>query len=294
MAYKTYLSQRTNRHVVKRLSSDSAPATYDSLSFGVWSIPGVTNSDLNFPWGVAADGSDNIYICDTNNQRIVKLDSSCAFVAVYDVTNTVGTPYSMLFDSTSGDLYVAGVYANLYVRIERITTALVQVRLSGNLNSMNDLWFRPTAICPDFTAGNFIVAGANLDLYITTETTSFSTFVQQAIGGETTTWPEIYETTKYNGAIKHSVNSDLYLNNGRKIIRVDSSYDNIGDSDKIAKTITGLKEGKSGTLLTYNADEQKIVRYDSDLNFVEDVYVDSGSVIATDAYDVMDFVEIDV
>lgn len=293
MAYKTYLSQRTNRHAVKRLSSAVAPATYDSLSFGTWGIPGVTNSDLNFPWGVAADASDNIYVCDTNNKRIVKLDSSLAFVAAYDMTNTVGVPYSILFDSVSGDLYVAGVYGHLYVRIERITTALVQVRLSGNLNPMNDLWFRPTAICPDFTAGNFIVSGANLDLFITTETTSFSTFVQQAITGEVTSWPDVYTTTKFNGAIKHS-NGDLYLNNGRKIIRVDSSYENIGDSNVIAKTITGLKEGQSGTMLTYDADAQKIVRYDADLNFVEDVYEDSGSVIATDAYDVMDFVEIDI
>jgi hypothetical protein len=47
-------------------------------------------------------------------------------------------------------------------------------------------------------------------------------------------------------------------------------------------------------MLTYDADNEKIVRYDEDLNYVEDVYVDTGSTVALDAYDIMDFVEVSI
>jgi hypothetical protein len=292
MAYKLVLTQRTDRHVVKRLDSDTIPAVYEA-SFGAWQTSGFSNSLLNFPWGITHDASNNLYVCDTANQRVVKLDDNMNFVASYSTITTVGVPYAIAF--LNSDIYIVGVYEHRYVRIERITTGLISVRTSNNLNTpTEDIWFRPTGIVPSFTAGDFIISGCGLDVFLTTETTTFSSFVRQQIVGETTTYPNLYATTQYFGAVKHSINDNLYLNNGRKIIQVDNTFTNVGDSDIVSKTIVGLKEGKNGTLLAYNADSQIVVRYDSNLNFVENVYATTGGTIALDAYDVMDFVEINI
>lgn len=271
MPNKIYVSQRTNRHIIKRLDSDVNPAVYDSASFGTYKVPGVIDTTLNYPWGITADSSNNIYVCDTKNKRIVKLDSDLAFVDKYDTIPTVGEPYAIMYDSTTGSLYIVGVYAHIYIRIERITTALVQEKLSDNLNLMNDLWFRPTSIMR-INPTDFAVGGSNLGLFFTTEGTGFSAFSQQMIDGEYSRWPEIYTKVQYMGVIKHS-NGNIYLNDGKRILKVDgSTFANLGDSDLISETLTILKEGVSNSLLTFDIDNKKIVRYDEDLNYVEDIY----------------------
>lgn len=285
-----YVTQRTNRHVVKSLDSSVVPATYVS-HFGEFGVFGNDDTHLAFPWGIAIDASSNVYVCDTKNQKIVKLDSSLNFVASYSTTFTIGIPYSILFDSSTNDLYVVGVWANLWVRIERLTLALVSVKISDNLHPMKDLYFRPTGICRGFTADTFLISGANLNLFETTESTNFSQFIDRSIHGEVSTWPKVQNTVTYNSIFKHS-DGNVYVNNGLKILRFNSSFVNIGDSDVIAKSILGLRPGTSGTMLTYSIDNQTIKRYDNNLNFVENVYIDTDDTVENDAYDIMDFAEI--
>jgi hypothetical protein len=84
------------------------------------------------------------------------------------------------------------------------------------------------------------------------------------------------------GILKHS-NGDMYvaqntLSDAGKISKVNSSYTNIGDSNKVSKYIIGLTEALDGSLLTYDSDNQKIVRYSSNLNFVEDIYNDNKKI----------------
>jgi len=288
------VTQRTNRHIVKELDTTILPATYTGNSFGSFGVPGNNLTQMAFPWGITVDGSSNVYICDTKNQRIVKLDASLSYVDAYSTTFTIGTPYAILFDSVSGDLYVVGVWGNLWVRIERLTTALASVIISPNLHPMKDMLFRPTGISKGFDLDTFFISGANLNLFETTETTNFSTFVTKVIDGEVSTWPQIQPTTLYNSMIKHT-NGDIYVNNGQKIIRAYFSSPDIinnGDSNIIAKSISGLKEAVGGTILTYAIDTQTLKRYDENLNFVEDIYVDIDDTIANDAYDIADFVEV--
>lgn len=285
-----YVTQRTNRHIVKALDSSTAPAPYSS-HFGEFGVFGNDNARLAFPWGIAVDALSNVYVCDTKNQKIVKLDSSLNFVASYSTTFTIGTPYSILFDGTTNNLYVTGVWGNLWVRIERLTLALVSVKISDNLHPMKSMLFRPTGICRGFTADTFLISGANLNLFETTESTNFSLFIDRSLHGEVSTWPEVQNTVTYNSMFKHS-DGNVYVNNGRKILRFNSSFVNIGDSDVIAKSIIGLRPGTSGTMLTYAIDNQTIKRYDNNLNFVEDVYIDTDDTVQNDAYEIMDFAEI--
>lgn len=285
-----YVTQRTNRHVVKALDTSTLPASYVT-SFGSFEIKGGDNTKLANPWGLASDLSNNIYICDYENQRIVKLTSSLTYLTEYSTRLTVGNPCAILFDTITGDLYVTGVYNNAYVRLQRLTTSLTNVLTSNNLNIVSDMWFRPTGICRGFAANSFVISGAALDLYQTIETVSFSTFTTQSIIGENTTYPKLFMTTAYNSIIKHS-NGNIYLNNGKKILKIDSLFTNIGDSDLLSKTITGLKEGVGGSILVYLADNQKLIRLNENMNFVEDIYYTTASTIALDAFDIADFIEI--
>jgi hypothetical protein len=286
-----YVTQRTNRHIVKALNSSVTPAIYADYHFGEFGVPGSCNTHLAFPWGVTVDGLSNVYVCDTKNQRVVKFDSSLNFIAAYSTTFTIGIPYAIIFDASTNSLYVTGVWGNLWVRIEKLTIDLTSLIQSGNLHPMKSMYFRPTSICRGFETNSFLISGANINLFETTETVNFSTFIDRQIYGEVSSWPKIHSTILYNSIIKHS-DGNVYVNNGKKIIRVNSSFVNIGDSDVIAKSITGLKEGKLGSILTYAVDTQTVKRYDRNLNFVENVYLNGNYTIETDAYEIIDFAEI--
>jgi hypothetical protein len=293
-----YITQRTNRHIVKKLSTTSLPAVYVS-HFGTFEVKGSGLTTFDNPWGVTHDTSNNIYVCDFENQRITKFDSSLAYITSYDTRtagdSAIGNPCAILFDITTGNLYVAGVFDDAYVRIQRFTTSLTSVRISGNLNTAGQMWFRPTGICRGFISGRLLVAGCNLGLFQTIETSSFSSFTTENIVGETTSWPQLFTTTTYNSVIKHS-NGNVYVNNGRQILRVSNTsptMTNIGDSNVISNSlISGLKEGTGGSILTYLNDKQKIIRFNENMNFLGDVYWTTGVTVDSDAYDVVDFTEI--
>jgi hypothetical protein len=287
MAYYIFATQRTNRHIVKKLASDVAPAMYVN-SFGAFQVPGGTSSTLHNPWGIVA-ASGGIFVCDSVNKRIVKLDNDLTYVSEYSTVNTIDEPYSIMCDISSGDLYVVGVYNNRWVRVERLTTSLVSVRVSGNLHADGLLLYRPTGISKGFAAGSFLVVGANNDIFETIETASFSTFVTRAIVGET--------AAPYNSIIKHS-NGNLYVNNGQKIIKVNSSFTNVGDSDYIAKSIFGLKEAAGNSILTYayasNSTPSTIIRFSENMYRIEDVYYTMGGTVDVDAEQIADFVELSI
>jgi hypothetical protein len=67
------------------------------------------------------------------------------------------------------------------------------------------------------------------------------------------------------------------INDGLQLIKVNSLFENVGDSNEIVTTIMRLKESVHAKLLTYNNKNQSVLQYDADLNF------------ATDAFDIVDF-----
>ena len=301
---KIILTQRTNRHVVKRVDSTVSPATYDNIYFGTYLSYGSTNSALNFPNKLAFDAVNNIYICDTNNSRIVKLTYDFSFISSYSTLSTVGKPFAILSDANN-DLYIVGVKTNTVnvssIRIQRLTTSFVSVKVSGDLHitdQAKDAIFIPKCICRSFTADSFYIGGSDFGLFETTESLTFSNLAIQTISGIDTFWPNLYTNVTFNGIIKHA-NGNLYVNNGRLIFKINSSLEYVSDSGIISKTIFALKIGSdSSSMLIYNVYNEKLVRYDENLNFIEDVYIGSQvkpyDSINVDAYDIVDFYEIEV
>ena len=75
-----------------------------------------TAAQLNWPRGVALDGSGNLYITDTFNQRIRKVDAAGV---ISTVAALLSTPYGVALDG-DGNLYIADTGRD---RIRRLTPA---------------------------------------------------------------------------------------------------------------------------------------------------------------------------
>jgi hypothetical protein len=455
MAQKILLAQRTNRHVLKKIDSSYV---YEAPHFGTFGTTQTDNTGLNNPTSIAVDTLNNVYICDSENARIVKLDSTLAYVSSVDVTPIVDLPYkrhkpyAIFFDSVSGDLYVVGVYRDLTLTILRMSTSLVISK--ANYNIYPCAKEKPFSICSGFSVGDFVISlgtklvkvtetvdltftattvvtnetitstqdecivrekkfnvaykpivplsytfrrryteaptqvsaimfqtlhfplldspGANPDTeivvykngveldndpllddpndYIINQSTGeitlqkpvistdviriryryqmiesvdyafdfltgkllLTTGVSEDWNGKTDVIEADYtymaqaveqaitgiSNATITGLLKHS-NGDIYLtqntlSDAGKVSRVNSSYINIGDTNKISKYVIGLAIGLDGSILIYDSSNQKVVRYSEVMNFVEDVYEDTSDVVATDAYDIWGLAEVNI
>ena len=296
-----YMSQRTNRHVAKYYSLDTPEDPIFQDSFGTFGSPGAGTTALNFPWAVTHDDSFSMYICDHENERIVKLNQSLVYVGEYDTSITIGKPCAIMHDTLTDDLYIVGINYHviegdvlyMYINVERITTALSSVKFTWDIlgpplrcSSRNgEMSYKPTGIIRGDVADEFLISGIRDKIYSTIEqASSFDRATEITITKEE-------NLSRLRGMIRHS-NGSIYINNKSKITKLDSSFIDVGDSDFISKSLYGLREGLNGTLLVYNGDNQSILRYDEYLNFIEVVYQDEGSTVQTDLYDIMDFYEI--
>lgn len=283
--YRVYVTQSTNRHVIKRLDSNVTPAVYDGQHYGLYEQIG----RLKYPTGVAAKGAD-IFVCDYKNSRVLRLNRALDYISEYDTSSTIDKPYLIHYDVTTDDLYVLGVTPSRWdCKLERLTINLLgefeSVKVSDYLGKFSN-GMMPTGLCRGFGVADFLVCGTDNDLFSTTETTnSFTSFVAQTITGRS--------ARRYMGMIHHS-NGDVYLNDGNRLIRVNSTFENCGVSDFISRTIYGLKETISDTIMLYDVENFVVMKYDDNLNFVSAVFSDSGTVIEADAKNIMDFLELDL
>src|SRR5439155_23590105 len=75
-----------------------------------WGSAGTGNGQFNAPDGVATDGSGNVYVVDTFNNRIQKFSSTGTFLTTWGSSGTgngqFNAPYGVTVDG-SGNVYVA-------------------------------------------------------------------------------------------------------------------------------------------------------------------------------------------
>src|SRR5882762_6190999 len=100
-----------------------------------------TLAELNYPYGVAVDGSGNLYIADFDNNRIRMVNSSgvISTVAGNGIRNSSGdggpatsaelyNPSGVALDG-NGNLYIAGYFDN---RIRMVNTSGIITTVAGN------------------------------------------------------------------------------------------------------------------------------------------------------------------
>lgn len=105
-----------------------------TASFGTFTVAKADNTGLNGPMHVALDSSGNLYVADSGNHRVVKLDSNLAYVGQFGETNVAGTnsshlntPMGVAVDS-SGNIYISD---NVNYRVMKVSAAFAFIDQFG-------------------------------------------------------------------------------------------------------------------------------------------------------------------
>ncbi|MHB1045548.1 MAG: SMP-30/gluconolactonase/LRE family protein [Thermoanaerobaculia bacterium] len=133
-----YVADRDNGLIRKIDTSSNVSTLAGSGNWGFADGPGASARFAN-PWSVAVDASGNVYVGDSDNRRIRKIDtagnvSTLAGSGTYGFADGPGAtarftyPYGVAVDA-SGNVYVADVVSN---RIRKIDTAGNVSTLAGN------------------------------------------------------------------------------------------------------------------------------------------------------------------
>jgi sugar lactone lactonase YvrE len=121
--------------------------TIDTVAGNGWYMFGgdgefATRATLSFPGGVSVDASGNVFVADTDNQRIRRVDKATGQITTVAGTGTSGfsgdggaavgaqldDPYGMALDA-GGNLYIADRDNN---RIRRVSAAGIITTVAGN------------------------------------------------------------------------------------------------------------------------------------------------------------------
>jgi sugar lactone lactonase YvrE len=129
-----------------------------------------TSAKLNLPSGVAVDASDNVYISDSNNNRVRKVDHVTHIittVAGFGVAGELNFPFGLAFDP-AGNLFIADTKNNRVRVMDKngvVTTvvgacgALAGFSGDGGLASLAHVYF-PFGVATD-ASGDLFIADVN-------------------------------------------------------------------------------------------------------------------------------------
>jgi streptogramin lyase len=130
----------TNNHLIRKITPAGVVTTLAGTAGATGSADGTgTAATFKFPYGVAVDGSGNVYVADTINHLIRKITSAGVVTTLAGTAgatgSTNGTGAAARFDSPSGvavdgsgNVYVADATNDL---IRKITSAGVVTTLAG-------------------------------------------------------------------------------------------------------------------------------------------------------------------
>ena len=110
----------------------------------------LVSSGLNRPYGVAVDGSGNVYIADTDNNAIKEWNATTQTVSTL-VSSGLNQPLGVAVDG-AGNVYIADTFNNA-IKEWNVTTQTVSTLVSSGLN-------QPLGVAVD-GAGNVYIADAN-------------------------------------------------------------------------------------------------------------------------------------
>ncbi|MCW3121014.1 MAG: hypothetical protein JWQ38_506 [Flavipsychrobacter sp.] len=137
-----YAADASN-HVVRKITAAGIISTIAGNGIAGYSADGIaaTNSKLNFPGGVWVDASGNVYIGDTYNQRVRKVNTS-GIISTYAGTGTIGSSgdggpatNALLYNTNEVTMDAAG---NLYMsdngnhRIRKVNTSGIISTVAGD------------------------------------------------------------------------------------------------------------------------------------------------------------------
>jgi uncharacterized repeat protein (TIGR01451 family) len=142
-AGNTYVADTNNSRVRKVAANGTITTVAGTAAPGSAGDGGAAvSAQLNAPQGLALDAAGNLYIADTNNYRVRKVDSSGNITTVAGngkccgrtgdggaATNAeIGTPYGLAVDA-SGNLYISDIYDSV---VRQVTASGTITTVAGN------------------------------------------------------------------------------------------------------------------------------------------------------------------
>jgi sugar lactone lactonase YvrE len=169
----------TNNNTIRQITNGGVVSTVAG-GVGSWGSTDATGTAARFanPYALTADNSGNLYVADTGNHTVRKVEISTGVVTTLAGTagsmgSTDGTgasalfrqPYGIAFDSHSGNIFLADTYNHA---IRQITSSGVVSTLAGTSGTQGStdgtgtaaLFRYPRGIVPD-GLGNLYVADTN-------------------------------------------------------------------------------------------------------------------------------------
>jgi len=126
-----------------------------------WGISGQADNQFSDPAGVAVDSSGNIYVADTNNNRVQKFLPNGSFIAKWGINGSGDGQFSNLSGvavSSSGNVYVADTGNN---RVQKFDSAGVFITSLGSFGSGDGEFNYPYRVAVDSSGNVFVADTAN-------------------------------------------------------------------------------------------------------------------------------------
>jgi hypothetical protein len=153
-----YVSDTGNHRIQKFNSSGTFITKWGATLLGL-PVAGTGDGEFNLPSGVATDSSSNVYVADTNNNRIQKFNSTGGFLTKWGSlgtgNNQFNGPQGIATDSSS-NVYVADTNNNRILKFNSTGTYVTQWGGAGVGDGQFSL---PSGVATD-SSGNVYVADA--------------------------------------------------------------------------------------------------------------------------------------
>jgi DNA-binding beta-propeller fold protein YncE len=154
-----YVVDEFNKRIQQYTSTVPPTAYAYQATFG---SPGSGDGQLVSPRGAAVDSSGNLYVADSDNDRIQKFTSSGVFIAKWGGAGSGDGQMNQPFDvavAPDGSVYVADTSNH---RIQKFTSSGVFIAKLGGAGSGDGQLVQPEGVATD-SAGNVYVADSGND-----------------------------------------------------------------------------------------------------------------------------------
>lgn len=229
-----YIADQYNNRVRRVDSVSGVITTLAGIGSAAFSGDGgpATAAQLYYPLGVAVDGNDNVYIADTNNQRVRKVDAETGVITTVAGIGSAGfagdgglairaqlyTPDGVAVDST-GNLYIADTNNHRVRKVDVSTGVITTVAGTGGAGFSGDggpatlaQLYYPEAITVDSSGHFFIGDRGNNRVRMVNERGVISTVA----GNGTATWrgegtPAYATTLNQPRGVAADVHGNIYV-----------------------------------------------------------------------------------
>ncbi len=242
---------------------NSLPDTPTSYYLSQFGSSGSGDGQFNYPFGITLDASGNIYVVDSDNNRVQKFDSSGAYLSQFGSygmgDGQFSGPYGIALDA-SGNIYVVDSYNS---RVQKFDSSGAYLSQFGSAGSGDGQFNFPEGIALD-ASGNIYVTDRNDNRVQKFDSSGayLSQFGSAGSGDGQFSGPNgivldasgnIYVADTFNNRVQKFDSSGAYL----------SQFGSAGSGDGQFNLPEGIALDASGNIYVADSDNNRVQKFDS-------------------------------